>query len=60
MKVMKVGTPKEYAEAIKNMLATVNYEELNRANHYALENGLITLEHFKLAAREIAKAIINR
>ena len=35
-------------------------DELNSANHYALEHGQITLEEFQAAARVLAKEILKR
>ena len=35
-------------------------DELNSANHYALEQGQITLEEFQAAARVLAKEILKR
>ena len=35
-------------------------DELNSANHYALEHGKITLEEFQAAARVLAKEILKR
>lgn len=37
-----------------------NLDDLNSANHYALEHGHITLEQFQAAARVLAKEIIKR
>ena len=35
-------------------------DELNDANHYALEQGQITLQQFQAAARVLAKEILKR
>ena len=37
-----------------------NLDDLNSANHYALEHGHITLEQFHAAARVLAKEILKR
>ena len=62
MKTMKVGTPAEYAKATKMMLRTgcATPDELNEANHMALEKKLITLAHFQAAARVLAEEIMRR
>lgn len=57
----KVGTPSEYAEAMCRMIKNgVNIGYLNMINHQALVNGQISMEHFRLAARELAKVILER
>ncbi len=57
----KVGNPKEYAEAVKVLLmAGHSVEELNKANHIALEKKQIGLEHFQAAARVLAAEILKR
>lgn len=54
-------TTKEYTEAYKAMLMQgTSIEELNNANHLALETKQITLEQFQAAARVLAKAYLNR
>lgn len=51
----------DYAKAYQEMIKQgESLEDLNRANHFALENGLITLEEFLKAARVLALQIINR
>ena len=57
----KVGNPKEYAEAFKVMLmAGHSLEELNAANHLALEKKQISLEHFIAAAEVLKNEILKR
>lgn len=67
MKVMgqeltgKLGTPAEYAEAFKTLLAIgTDLEALNRANHEGLEKKLISMEHFQAAAQVLAAEILKR
>ena len=57
MKVMgqeltgKLGTPEEYAEAYRQMIALgTDLEALNSANHIGLEKKQITMAHFQAAA----------
>jgi len=51
----------DYAKAYQEMIKQgESLEDLNMANHFALENGLITLEEFLKAARVLALQIINR
>ena len=49
----------EYIEAIKMMLKTNSINEVNEANHKALETGLINLDTFRAAARVLVKAYLN-
>lgn len=67
MKVMgqeltgKLGTPEQYAEAFKTMLAIgTDIKVLNQANHIGLEKKQISMEHFQAAARVLAAEIIKR
>lgn len=54
-------TAREYADAYRVMLKQgTTPEELNNANHIALEKGMITLELFMAAARVLAETILNR
>ena len=54
-------TPEQYAEVYRKLLkAGRTLEELNDANHLALETKEITLEHFQAAARVLAQVIMNR
>lgn len=53
-------TPEQYAEAFRLLLKSRSLEELNDANHLALEKKEITLDHFLAAARVLAKVIIDR
>ena len=57
----KVGNPKEYAEAYKVMLAQGrSLEELNAANHLALEKKTISLQHFMAAAEVLKNECMKR
>lgn len=57
----KPGTPAQYAEAMKAMVeAGYDLEALNKANHTALENKQITLNHFMAAAQVLASMILAR
>lgn len=47
---------KEYIKAIKEMIKLEGIEKTNIANHKALETGLINLDYFQAAARELVKA----
>jgi hypothetical protein len=50
-----------YAKAYKEMVKKgTSIEELNTANHLALETGKITLKEFQEAARILALEILNR
>ena len=50
-----------YAKAIEILVKRGDsIDELNDANHYALEQGQITLEEFQAAARVLAKEIMKR
>ena len=67
MKVMgqeltgKLGTPEEYAEAYRQMIALgTDLEALNRANHIGLEMKQITMAHFQAAAKVLAAEILKR
>lgn len=52
---------KDYADSFRAAIAAgESIDDLNRANHYALEQGMITLEMFQSAARVIARAFIDR
>ena len=55
-------TPEQYAEAYRVLLkgGSRTLDELNDANHLALEKKEITLEQFQAAARVLAQVIINR
>ena len=54
-------TAREYAGAYRVMLQQgKTAEELNRANHIALERGMITLDQFIAAAKVLAETILNR
>lgn len=67
MKVMgqeltgKLGTPEEYAEAYRQMIALgTDLEALNRANHIGPEKKQITMAHFQAAAKVLAAEILKR
>lgn len=50
-----------YAKAMEILVKRGDsIDELNDANHYALEQGQITLEEFQAAARVLAKEIMKR
>ena len=50
-----------YAKAMEILVKRGDsIDELNDANHYALEKGQITLEEFQAAARVLAKEILKR
>lgn len=50
-----------YAKAMEILVKRGDsLDELNSANHYALEQGQITLEEFQAAARVLAKEILKR
>lgn len=50
-----------YAKAMEILVRRGDIlDELNSANHYALEQGQITLEEFQAAARVLAKEILKR
>ena len=50
-----------YAKAMEILVKRGDsLDELNSANHYALEHGQITLEEFQAAARVLAKEILKR
>lgn len=55
-------TPEQYAEAYRVLLkgGSRTLDELNDANHYALEKKDITLEQFQAAARVLAREILKR
>jgi len=54
-------TARDYANAYRVMLKQgKSPEELNNANHIALERGMITLELFMAAAKVLAETIIKR
>ena len=54
-------TARDYAEAYRVMLKQGKTpDELNAANHIALERGMITLDLFIAAARVLAKTILER
>ena len=56
------GTKTDWANtfkiALKTELATL--DKLNEANHLALENGQITMEHFQAAAQVLVNEIMKR
>lgn len=57
----QVGSPKEYAEAYRVMIkAGRSLEELNAANHLALEKKAISLQHFMAAAEVLKNEILKR
>ena len=57
----KLGTPEQYAESFKTMLKIgADLNTLNTANHFGLENKLISMEHFQAAARVLAEEILKR
>ena len=62
MKTMNVGTPAEYAKAAKMMLRAgcATPDELNEANHMALEKKLITLAHFQAVAKVLVAEMLKR
>lgn len=49
----------EYIKAVKEMVELKGIEATNAANHKALETGLITLDEFQAAARELVKIYLN-
>lgn len=50
-----------YAKAMEILVKRGDsIDELNDANHYALEQGKITLEEFQAAARVLVKEILKR
>lgn len=50
-----------YAKAMEILVRRGdNLDELNNANHYALEHKHITMEQFQAAARVLAKEILKR
>ena len=50
-----------YAKAMEILVKRGDsIDELNDANHYALEQGQITLEEFQAAARVLVKEILKR
>ena len=55
-------TPELYAEAYRVLLkgGSRTLDELNDANHLALEKKEITLEQFQAAARVLAREILKR
>ena len=54
-------TAKDYADAYRVMLKQgKTAEELNNANHIALERGMISLELFIAAAKVLAETILSR
>ena len=54
-------TTKDYADAYRFMLKQGKTpEELNDANHIALERGMISLELFMAAASVLAETILKR
>ena len=56
-----IGTPKEYAEAVRRKLAAgETIQNLNTANHLALELKTITMDHFKAAAKVLTDEILKR
>lgn len=59
---MQNFTPEQYAEAFENLLrgGSRTLDNLNDANHLVLEKQEITLEHFRAAARVLAKEILKR
>lgn len=55
------GDAKTYANAMEILVRRGdNLDDLNKANHYALEQGHITMEEFMAAARILAKEILRR
>ena len=55
-------TSEQYAEAYRVLLrgGSRTLDELNDANHLALERKEITLEQFQAAARVLAQEILKR
>ena len=54
-------TARDYANAYRAMLNQGHSaEELNNANHIAMEKGMITLGLFLAAARVLAETILSR
>ena len=54
-------TTKDYADAYRFMLKQgKSPDELNNANHIALERGMITLDLFMAAAKVLAETILKR
>lgn len=52
---------KKYAKAIQELLKQgETIEDLNQANHIALETRKITLDEFREAAQILAQAFLNR
>lgn len=50
-----------YAKAMEILVRRGDsLDDLNSANHYALEQGQITLEEFQAAARVLANEILKR
>ena len=50
-----------YAKAMEILVKRGDsLDDLNSANHYALEHGHITMEEFQAAARVLAKEILKR
>ena len=56
------GTPEQYAEAYRVLIAggSRTLDELNDANHLALEKKEITLEQFIAAANVLAQEILKK
>lgn len=55
------ATPEQYAEATRQLLkAGRSLEELNQANHMALDTKEISLAQFQAAARVLAMEILKR
>lgn len=55
------ATPEQYAEATRQLLkAGRSLEELNQANHMALDAKEISLAQFQAAARVLAMEILKR
>lgn len=55
------GTKYHYVKAFEQLLQNgETVEQLNKANHIALEKRLITLDQFQAAAQVLAKEIMKR
>ena len=61
MTIKNFPDAKTYAKAMEILVRRGdNLDDLNSANHYALEHGHITMEEFQEAARVLAKEILKR
>ena len=55
------ATPEQYAEATRQLLkAGRSLEELNQANHMAIDTKEISIAQFQAAARVLAMEILKR